>query len=100
MELLLLIMVVGGVKPEGSEALPFGPKNHSKVGEGTSEGRGTGSKRIAEQLSEYVSPAIVKPEEEMVTGSNPCMYAKFTRMRYKVSLVFVRYSIKKSKSHQ
>ena len=52
MELLLLITVSVGVNPEGSEALPFGPKNHSKVGEGTLEGRGTGSKRIAEQLSE------------------------------------------------
>ena len=52
MELLLLITVSVGVNPEGSEALPFGPKNHSKVGEGTLEGRGTESKRIAEQLSE------------------------------------------------
>ena len=41
MKLLLLITVSVGVNPEGSEALPFGPKNHSKVGEGTLEGRGT-----------------------------------------------------------
>ena len=86
MELLLFITVDVGVNPEGSVALPFGPKNHSKVGEGTLEGRGTGSKRIAEQLSEYVSPAVVEPDGEMVTGSIPCLYAKFTRMRYKVSL--------------
>ena len=96
MELLLLIAVAGRVKPEGSEALPFGPKNHSKVGEGTLEGRGTGSKRIAEQLSEYVSPAVVEPEGEMVTGSIPCLYAKSTRMRYmyKVLLVFCKVEYK------
>ena len=88
MELLLFITVAVGVNPEGSVALPFGPKNHSKVGESTYalEGRGTGSKRIAEQLSEYVSPAVVEPDEEMVTGSIPCLYTKFTRMKYKVSL--------------
>ena len=39
MELLLLITVSVGVNPEGSEALPFGPKDHSKVGEGTSGGQ-------------------------------------------------------------
>ena len=47
--------VVEGVTPEaGSEALPFGPKNHSNVGEGTPEGRGLGSERsrVAEQFSE------------------------------------------------
>ena len=51
MELLLLIKVVVGVNPDGSEALPFGPKNHSKVGEGTLDGREIGSKRVAEHIS-------------------------------------------------
>ena len=43
-----------GVKPEGSGALPFGPKNHSKVGEGIL-GSGKGGfpeLRVAEQVSE------------------------------------------------
>ena len=31
--------VAAAHNPEGSEALPFGPKNHSKVGEGTSGGQ-------------------------------------------------------------
>ena len=66
---LLLIAVVIGVTPEGSEALPFGPKNHSKVGEGTLDGRGMGSKRVAEHISECVSPAVLEPEGERVTGS-------------------------------
>ena len=61
-----------GITPEGREVLPFGPKNHSKVGEGTSEGRGMGSlERAAEQFNEYVSPAVLEPEEDinMVTRS-------------------------------
>ena len=49
---LLFVAVPIGVTPEGSEALLFGPKNHSKVGEGTLEGRGMGSKRVAEHVSE------------------------------------------------
>ena len=48
----LINNVVVGVKPEGSEALPFGPKNHSNVGEGMSECRGLGSRRVAEHVSE------------------------------------------------
>ena len=54
-ELLLeLEDITRGVTPDGSEfdVLLFGPKNHSKVGEGTSEGRGMGSKRVAEHISE------------------------------------------------
>ena len=46
--------------------LLFGPKNHSKDGEGTFAGRGTGLTRVAEHVSENVPPAIARPEEEMV----------------------------------
>ena len=54
---LLLEVVVIGVTPEGSDFeafnnLPLGPKDHSNVGEGTLEGRGTGSKRVAEHINE------------------------------------------------
>ena len=60
--------VAVGVTPEGSEALPCGPKNHSNVGEGTLEGRGMGEVRFAEHVSEKVFPAILGPERERVTG--------------------------------
>ena len=62
--------MVLGVTPEGGNELLSGPKNHSKVGEGTSEGKGTESGwRVVEQVSEWVSPAVpVEPEGEMVTG--------------------------------
>ena len=51
MEVLLEIVAIG-VTPDGSAALPLGPKNHSKVGEGISEGSGTGLKRVAEHVRE------------------------------------------------
>ena len=53
MEVLLEIDATG-VTPDGSvlDALPFEPKSHSKIGEGTSEGRGMGSKSVAEHISE------------------------------------------------
>ena len=60
--------VAVGVTPEGSEALPCGPKYHSNFGEGTSEGRGMGEVRFAEHVSEKVLPAILGPERERVTG--------------------------------
>lgn len=44
------------------------PKYHSNVGVGISDGRGKGAIRFAEHVSEYVSPAFLVPEEEMVTG--------------------------------
>ena len=68
-ELLLLINVVVGVNPDGSELLAFGPKNHSNVGEGILGSRRMGSKRVAEHISKYISPAVLEPEEEMITGS-------------------------------
>ena len=40
------------VTPEGSEELPFGPKNHSKFGVGILDGRRRGSERVAEHVSE------------------------------------------------
>ena len=49
---LLLEVVCGGVKPEGSKALLFEPKDHLKVAEGMVDGRGMGSKRVAEHVSE------------------------------------------------
>ena len=39
---VLLVAVPIAVTPEGRGALPFEPKNHSKAGIGTLEGRGTG----------------------------------------------------------
>ena len=45
-------MVAIGAAPEGSEALPFGPKNHLKLGVGIFDGRGTGSTRVVEHVSE------------------------------------------------
>ena len=42
--------------PEGSKVLPFGPKNHSKFGEGTLAGRGMGSISFAEHVREKVLP--------------------------------------------
>jgi hypothetical protein len=57
-----------GVTPEGSEEL-FIPWNHSKVGAGTSEGRGTVI-RVAEHTNENVSPATPEPGTEMATGPN------------------------------
>lgn len=65
----VLIAVAIGVAPEGSGALLLGPKNHSKVGEGTLEGRGMGSTRTAEHISEEASPAIPEREGEIVTGA-------------------------------
>ena len=53
MELLLEAVTFAiGITPDDSDMLPFKPKNHSKVGGGTSEGRGTGSTRIAVHVSE------------------------------------------------
>jgi hypothetical protein len=47
------------ITPEGSGALPFGPKNHSNTGQGTLVGKGIGSTRVAEHISEIVSPAML-----------------------------------------
>ena len=58
----LLKTVAVGVTPEGSEALL--PKNHSKYGVGTLEGREP--RRVTEQISEYISPAVLEPEVEIV----------------------------------
>ena len=44
--------VAGRVTPEGSEASPFGPKNHSKFGVGMLDGRGMGLTSVAEHVSE------------------------------------------------
>ena len=67
--MLLLKLVSVGVKPEGSEALPLGPKNHSKVGAGILESGKEGflGLRVAEQVSEQVSPAVVESGEDMAT---------------------------------
>ena len=54
--------VAVGITPEGSEVLPSGPKNHSKVGVGTLEGRGMGLIRVAEHDNEKAFPAIPGPE--------------------------------------
>ena len=54
--------VVRGVKPEGSEALPFGPKNHS---EGKLLGRGL-FMIVAEHTREEFAPTMLEPEGEMV----------------------------------
>ena len=77
----LLNVVVGEVTLEGSELL-LGLKNHSKVGEGTSEGKGTESGwRVVEHISEKVPPAVpVEPEGEMVTGGTLKSIPKFTVM--------------------
>ena len=50
------------VTPEGSEALPSKPKNHSKVGEGTLVGRGMGLVRVVEHVNENTFPVIPEPE--------------------------------------
>ena len=50
--LLEAVTVTIGITPDGSDTLLFKPKNHSKVGGGTFEGRGTGSTRIAVHVSE------------------------------------------------
>jgi hypothetical protein len=47
-----LSIVTGRATPKGSEALPFGPKNHSKFGVGILDGRGVGSTSVAEHVSE------------------------------------------------
>ena len=54
MELLLdeAVTVVIGTTPDDSDALSFKSKNHSNVGEGSSEGRGIGSTRVAVHISE------------------------------------------------
>ena len=71
---MLLKTVVEGVTPEGSGSLAFGPKNHSKVGEGVMEGRGK-SITVAEHVREKISPAVLELERAlMVTFSVP----KFT----------------------
>ena len=74
----MLKTVPGGATSEGiSEALSL--NNHSNVGVGISEGRGKGLARYAEHISEKVSPAILDPEEEMVTGvSTMFVIPKFT----------------------
>ena len=59
-----------GVTQVGSEALPSVPNNHSKRGEGTSEGRGIGSIRVAEHDSEKAVPATPGPEASKVTVLN------------------------------
>ena len=56
-----------GITPEGSEAFPCGPWNHSKDGGGTLEGRGIGLKRAAEHVSEKEFPATPGPEGHMFT---------------------------------
>ena len=56
--------VVGGAKPVGSEALPFGPKNHS---EGKLLGRRFVGVIVAEHTREAFPPAVLEPEGEMVT---------------------------------
>ena len=51
----LFKIVAGVVKPEGSGSLPFGPKNHLKVGGGiSSSGKGGFLlvTKVAEQVSE------------------------------------------------
>ena len=57
-----------GITPEGSEALASGPKNHSKVGEGTLEGRGMGLITVAEHDNEKAFPATPGPEASKFTG--------------------------------
>ena len=64
--------VAVGVEPEGSGALPFRPKNHSKVGEillyiGSDKGGFLLGQSVAEQISEYTSPAVLEPKVEMAT---------------------------------
>ena len=44
--------------PEGSDALPFRPKSHSKFGEGTVAGRGMGLISFAEHVRERVLPKM------------------------------------------
>ena len=58
--------------PDGSEALPCGPKNQSKFGEGTFIGRGIGRTSLAEQLSENEFPTTQGPEGLRVTGLGEC----------------------------
>ena len=60
--------VAVGFTPEGSEALPCGPKNHSKVGGGTLKGRGLGEISLAEHISEKAFPTTPGPELVIVTG--------------------------------
>ena len=50
----LLKIVSVGVTPEGSGALPFGPKNHSKVGEGIL-GSGKGGLLLGARVAKHVS---------------------------------------------
>ena len=48
-----LLVVPISVTPEGRELLPFGPKNHMKVGTGTLFGRGMESLlRVDEHINE------------------------------------------------
>ena len=54
MEVLLETVSIGA-NPEGSGALPFGPRNHSKVGEGMIGSGKEGflvNKSVAEHVSE------------------------------------------------
>ena len=93
MVLLLFIIVGIAVTLEGSKALPL--KDHRKFGEGISEGKQLGSKRVAEHISEKASPAVVvvEPvEEEMVTGSRLKRYPKFTVKRMHVQQVQLMYT--------
>ena len=52
MKVFPLSMVTGRVTPEGREASPFGPNNHSKFGVGILDGTGIGSTSVAEHISE------------------------------------------------
>ena len=68
-----------GVTAEGSEALPFGPKNHSKVAKGTIED-GWESISVAEHVREKIHispwPAVFESDWEMFTLK--FMIPKFT----------------------
>lgn len=44
--------------PEGIEALPFGPKNHSKFGADIVAGKGVGSISFAEHVRENIFPEM------------------------------------------
>ena len=76
MKQLFKVVVAIEITPEGSEALPFGPKNHSNVGEGIFEGRGIGEMRVAEHVSEKIYPAILRPEEESAMLSKSTVESK------------------------
>ena len=58
--------------------MPFGPKNHSKLGEDTLEGRGMGEIRVAEHLKVKKFPTTPGPEGEIVTWLASNVIPKFT----------------------